>query len=78
VRIVFFMTPRSQEAAAFLGPAVEAQQVQLYLDLSHRFGVEFWQPAVEWENSYFVDPGHLNRRGAARFTEALRARFGHS
>lgn len=65
-------TPRSASWADRLGPAHEAAWRELVTGIQRATGLSVWRPAAAWPDAYFLDKGHLNAAGRARFTAALK------
>jgi hypothetical protein len=73
--IVWVAMPRSQTAAAYLGPAFETAFAGRLQEFAANFGARIWRPTKSWPDAFFVDQAHLNAAGRARFMSELR-RYG--
>jgi hypothetical protein len=73
--IVWVAMPRSQTAAAYLGPAFETAFSRQLQAFAAAFNATVWRPALFWPNEFFVDQAHMNAAGRARFMSELR-RYG--
>ena len=69
--IVLVAPPRSQMAARQIGvEGVQALQQRLR-GLAETLGLPLFYPATAWPDDDFIDLGHFNRRGRARFAAEL-------
>jgi len=75
--IVWVAMPRSQTAAAYLGPAFETAFSGQLQAFAAAFNATVWRPAIFWPNEFFIDQAHMNAAGRARFTSEFR-RYGAS
>ena len=72
VRVLFVLMPTSAFASSHQGIVYSRSLEDRLADFSREHDVEVWSPGVIWADRYFRDHAHLNNKGRARFTNALR------
>ena len=71
VDLILIAPPRSQLFANVTGPeATEALHLH-FQTIAHQLNLPIFQPSAVWSNEYFIDAGHMNGRGRARFLDEL-------
>ena len=71
--VILIAYPRSQTAADYMGAAAQAALVAHLRALADGLGIPLFLPSAAWPDEYFVDTGHMNPRGRARFAAELSA-----
>ncbi|HKX09713.1 MAG TPA: hypothetical protein VJN67_16055 [Stellaceae bacterium] len=71
--VILISYPRSQTAANYIGERAQAAIVAHLRALADGLGVPLFMPSPAWPDEYFIDTGHLNARGRARFVAELAA-----
>ena len=70
-RVAFFLPPRSRAADRYLPPGQGRQLEQLAIAVARDLRVPIFAPRSPWDNTLFVDHGHLNFLGRQRFDAEL-------
>lgn len=72
IEIVLVALPRAHLAAQFFGPDGDAELQSHLVEIARQLGLPLFATETFWPDPLFVDNGHLNRAGRARFLVELR------
>lgn len=71
--VILIAFPRAQSAADYIGDKAQ-MALAAHLDaLAQSLGIPLFSASPAWPDKYFIDTGHLNARGRARFVAELAA-----
>lgn len=71
--VILVSFPKAQSAADYIGEKAQMALIAHLEALAKSLGIPLFSVAPAWANEYFIDTGHLNARGRARFVAELAA-----